>query len=97
MIKNNFIPTSVHLDLLNFSEQRLTKFTSRILVTMKRNNLNLQEHEPYSISSQADACQNSQECDKQEVKNNHALNDNKKNLLHNLNQFRDKYFSSPRK
>lgn len=37
-ILKNFIPLENEcLDLINFSEQRLTRFTSRILVCMKRN------------------------------------------------------------
>lgn len=37
-ILKNFIPLNNEcLDLISFSEQRLTRFTSRILVCMKRN------------------------------------------------------------
>ena len=101
----NFIPLNKSLDLISFSEQRLTKFVSRILVTMKRNNTQI-------------ACANNQlispHIDTDSIKNlgitctddlnTINLNDSVANQevnstitatkLDTLNQFRDKYFTS---
>lgn len=44
-VLRSFIPSNPHLDLLSFSEQRLTKPTSRILVTLQRNDLIYDNHE----------------------------------------------------
>ena len=78
-----FIPMREQLELVCFSEQRLTNFTSRILVTMKKNTshsfnanlsqkLNLTDSDGTSDTTRAD----------------------KINLL---NQFREKYFSTKKK
>ena len=39
-----FIPTSSYLDLICYSEQRLTAVTSRLLVTMQRNQVECVHH-----------------------------------------------------
>ena len=73
-----FIPLENEcLDLISFSEQRLTRFTSRILITMKRNEKISMIRAKMNSSDQ-----------KSEV--NNASIDEK---LNNLNKFRDNYFN----
>jgi hypothetical protein len=74
---------SEHLELVCFCEQRLTKFTSRILVTMKKNTSNSTEINPSR---------------KLNLTNSISTNDSTKaDKINLLNQFREKYFSTKNK
>ena len=79
-----FIPMREQLELVCFSEQRLTKFTSRILVTMKKNT---------SHSFNANLSQKLNLTDSDSTSDT-ATRADKINLL---NQFREKYFSTKKK
>lgn len=79
-----FIPMREQLELVCFSEQRLTKFTSRILVTMRKNT---------SHSFNANLSQKLNLTDSDSTSDT-ATRADKINLL---NQFREKYFSTKKK
>ena len=65
------------LDLISFSEQRLTRFTSRILITMKRNGKNSMIRVKANSSD----------------KKNDISNPTVDEKLDILNKFRDNYFN----
>lgn len=73
-----FVPTHSNLELVSLSEQRLTRSTSRILVTMKR-----KENFEKLV----------QRLDTIGMHDNESGSEARTNIDH-LNQFRDKYFST---
>lgn len=97
------IPTHPCLDLINFSEQRLNKFTSRILITMVRNNMSRTEIQLLSRAcvtctasvDNLDACSiNQLNTQQQPVEASSNANAASKHELNYLDKFRDNYFST---
>jgi hypothetical protein len=74
----SFVPTNENLELCSLSEQRLTTYTSRILLTMKKKKSNLAQKDSESNSIS--------------LVENLTCHEKENEKLYYLNEFRNKYF-----
>jgi hypothetical protein len=86
-ILKRFIPTSKYLNLTSFSEQRLSMHTSRLLVTMTRNQID------YEIGNALEEKLTHSNFSQNKEMNINETEAGVNETINYLNNFRDNYFT----
>jgi len=77
-VLKSFVPTNENLELCSLSEQRLTTYTSRILLTMKK--------------KKSESTRTNSDSNHINLIENVNCHEKENEKLYNLNEFRNKYF-----